>query len=77
LNNVPPLTEIADADLPGLFDNPDSRQLIHITYGELLKDREIGDEFFSALHRHIEQYWQALELHIGRHLETLGVGEAG
>jgi hypothetical protein len=77
LNNVPPLSEVSDAGLPGLFDNPDSRQLIHITYGELLKDEEIGGEFFAALHKHIEEYWKALEVHIGRHLETLGVRESG
>ena len=77
LNNVPPLSEISDAGLPGLFDNPDSRQLIHITYGELLRDEEIGREFFAALHKHIEEYWEALEAHIGRHLETLGVKKTG
>jgi hypothetical protein len=77
LDNVPQLTGLADADLRGLFDNPDSRQLIHITYGELLKDPEIGGLFFIALHGHIEEYWQALESHIGRHLENLGVGTGG
>jgi hypothetical protein len=77
LNNVPPLSEVSDAGLPDLFDNPDNRQLIHITYGELLKDEEIGAEFFAALHKHIEEYWKALEVHIGRHLETLGVRKSG
>ena len=76
LDNVPPLAELSDADLPGLFGNADSRQLIHITYGELLRDPEIGEPFFAALHEHIEEYWQALERHIGRHLEILGVGAA-
>jgi len=74
LDNVPPLAELSDPDLPGLFDNSDSRQLIHITYGELLRDPEIAESFFAALHEHIEEYWQALERHIGGHLETLGVG---
>jgi len=77
LNNVPPLSEVSDSGLPGLFDNPDARQLIHITYGELLRDEEIGLEFFEALHNHIEEYWQALDVHIGRHLETLGVKKSG
>jgi hypothetical protein len=77
LNNVAPLAEVSDADLPGLFDNPDSRQLIHITYGELLRDEDIGIEFFTALHKHIEEYWQALDVHIGRHLEILGVKKSG
>ncbi len=73
LANVPPLAQLTDGELPVLFDNPDARQLIHITYGELLRDREIGPEFYGALERHLETYWQALERHIGRHLDTLGV----
>ncbi|MCK5008691.1 MAG: hypothetical protein KAR73_14960, partial [Spirochaetales bacterium] len=77
LSNVPPLSEVSDAGLPGLFDNPDARQLIHITYGELLRDEELGPAFFEALHNHIEEYWQALDVHIGRHLETLGVKKSG
>lgn len=73
LANVPPLDGLADAELEGLFDNRDARQLLHITYGELLRDTEIGPAFFAALLRHIEQYGSALEAHIGRHLQTLGV----
>jgi len=73
LNNVPPLSELSDSGLPGLFENPDARQLIHITYGELLKDGELGPAFFEALNKHMEEYWAALGKHIGRHLETLGV----
>jgi len=73
LENVPELGALKDGELPSLFDNPDSRQLIHITYGELLRDRELGLEFFEALHAHIEEYWEAVERHTDRHLKTLGV----
>lgn len=73
LGNVPPLDTLADGELPGLFENPDARQLIHITYGELLRDPGIGEAFFAALERHLEEYWAGLEAHIGRHFQTLGV----
>jgi hypothetical protein len=73
LDNVPPLDGLQDAELPGLFDNPDARQLVHITYGELLRDAELGPAFFAGLERHLEEYWAALEAHIGRHLRALGV----
>jgi hypothetical protein len=73
LHNVPPLESLEDRELPSLFDNPDARQLIHITYGELLRDRELGLGFFEALHDHIEKYWEAVQGHTRRHLETLGV----
>jgi hypothetical protein len=73
LGNVPPLEKLKDSELPGLFENPDARQLIHITYGELLRDPGVGEAFFAALGRHLEEYWAALEAHIGRHFQTLGV----
>jgi len=73
LDNVPALDTLTDAELPGLFDNRDARQLIHITYGELLRDPGIGGPFFAALQRHIDEYGAALEAHIGRHFQTLGL----
>jgi len=77
LDKVPSLDEIADADLPSLFEKRDSRQLIHITYGELLKDEELGPCFYDALHRHREAYCSAVELHTKHHLESLGVLRSG
>ena len=38
-----------------------------------LQDRELGREFFEALHDHIEEYWVAVAAHTERHLKTLGV----
>ncbi len=73
LRRVPPLDGLADAELPALFDNPDARQLLHITYGELLRDPELGPAFFAGLD--LEEYFNALEAHIGRHLRSLGVPE--
>jgi hypothetical protein len=73
LGKVPALNSLADRELPQLFANPDARQLIHITYGELLRDADLKGEFFAALGRHIEAYWQALQEHIGRHLDRLGL----
>jgi hypothetical protein len=77
LDNVPPVDSLEDRELPSLFDNPDGRQLIHITYGELLRDPELGPAFFEALHDHIEEYWAAVGKHTERHLETLGVRQDG
>jgi hypothetical protein len=38
-----------------------------------MKDQAFKDHFFSALRRNREEYWAALERHIGRHLEALGI----
>jgi hypothetical protein len=74
-DNLPHLETLADGQLPGLLDDPDGRQLIHITYGELLRDPQLGQAFFAGLERHLEEYWTALEAHIGRHLQALEVRE--
>jgi hypothetical protein len=73
LSRIPDLKDLADADLPDLLAQRDARQLVHITYGELMKDQAFKDHFFSALRRNREEYWAALERHIGRHLEALGI----
>ena len=73
LSRLPDLTSLADADLPDLLEQRDARQLVHITYGELMRDEAFKERFFGALHRNREEYWTDLEGHIGRHLQALGV----
>ena len=77
LGAVPDLRKLPDAALPGLLDQRDARQLVHVTYGEILKDAAFKEQFFAALGRRLEEYWSALERHVGRHLELLGVPRAG
>jgi hypothetical protein len=77
LDKVPSLDSLEDRELPGLFEQPDARQLIHITYGELLRDEALGPAFFQALHRHTEEYWTAVRKHMERHLRALGVKRNG
>jgi len=76
LDAVPEVAKLSDDQLPGLLDEKDSRQLVHITYGEVLRDAAFKVQVFSALERHLEAYWDGLERHIGRHLELLGVPPA-
>jgi len=73
LDNVPGLSGLEDDELPGLFENPDARQLIHITYGEILSDPSLRESFPLVLERHMEAYWAALIRHIGRHLDLLKI----
>ena len=80
LNNIPALDTLTYAQLPDLFKNNDSRQLIHITYGLILNEKnEDGTERFrsrlyQAWRTHAEEYAQNLEKHIGHHLELLYSG---
>jgi len=78
LDNIPDLSELADEDLPSLFDNNDGRQLIHITYGLILQAREGGnylfrDQLYEVWDRYEAEYSQHLFEHIGRHIKELGV----
>jgi hypothetical protein len=73
LDNLPDPATASEAKLLALFAEPDARQVLHITYGEILGDAELSRRFYEVLRLNIEGYWQALEEHIGRHLELLGV----
>ncbi len=73
LGNLPDIKLLADGQLPNILENPDARQVLHITYGEMLKDGELNGEIYRSLYNHIEEYWDELERHIGRHLKSLHV----
>ncbi|MBN2980043.1 tagaturonate epimerase family protein [Cohnella algarum] len=79
LDNIRPLKEVTDEELPKYMEENDARQLLHITYGILLQaKREDGsslfrDEFFRTLSEREEDYAHALKKHIGKHLDLLGV----
>jgi len=73
MQNLPNIDDLTDQDLLSLFSNPDARQVMHVTYGEILRNTEYKDEIYSVLQSHIESYWLSLEKHIGKHLETLAV----
>ena len=78
-SRIPPLDQILDCDLPDLMNQDDARQLMHITYGILLKAMKADgsslfrDDFYQVLAEHENAYMVALDLHIGRHLDQLGL----
>jgi hypothetical protein len=79
LDNIPGLESLKDDELPGLFDNNDCRQLIHITYGHILTHKKsdgsfaFKDRLYQFWAAHEEVYAAALMKHIGKHLDLLGV----
>jgi hypothetical protein len=73
LKAVKQASEVKNEALPDYLDDPNARQLLHITYGGLLNDSEIRREFFNTLNDHEEEHYAALEKHIGKHIELLGV----
>jgi hypothetical protein len=79
LKTIPDVDKLSDRELPGLFNQNDSRQLIHITYGLILTKKNADgsfafrDRLYKFWKDHEEDYAQALEKHIGKHLTELGV----
>jgi hypothetical protein len=66
LDRVPPVGPMGDADLPGLLDQFDARQVLHITFGSVVS--RLGAELLAVLDSHEEAYYGALERHFVKHL---------
>lgn len=68
LENTPPPAALGDDQLPGLLDQFDARQVLHVTFGSVL------DTFGTALHDHLAQsegeYHQYLKTHFDKHLRA-------
>jgi hypothetical protein len=76
LSRIPPIAGVADEDLPGYLERPESRQLLHISYGGLLTDTALGPKFFGFLTGSEEAHYGCVRDHIRRHIELLGVPHA-
>lgn len=79
LTTLPDLKTLPDAKLEGLFDNNDGRQLLHVTFGSVLNEKDakgglrFKDRFFQVLRDQEEMYAQVLQAHFVRHMESLGM----
>jgi hypothetical protein len=82
LKKIPNADKLSDSELPELFDQNESRQLIHITYGLILNKKNADgsfvfkDRLYNLWRDRAEDYAQALVKHIGKHLTLLGVKKA-
>ena len=77
LNKIPALDTLSDAELPTLFTMNDARQLIHITYGFILTEKNADGSyrFKNRLYKFWREneavYSDMLYAHIGKHLAIL------
>ncbi len=74
---IAPLADRSDAQLPAYLDDAGCRQLLHISYGGLLRDPEVRERYFAALHAHESPHVANVRNHIVRHLELLGAPKSG
>ena len=79
IDNIPDIDNLTDEELPSLFDMPDSRQVIHITYGLILQAKDedgdylFKDKLYDIWNTYEEEYANLLIAHIGKHLQKLGL----
>ncbi len=66
LDKVPAPAKLANADLPGLLDQFDARQVLHVTFGSVLE--RFGPRMMAALRANEETHYDMLEKHFWRHL---------
>src|SRR5690606_24714473 len=71
IDNIPDIDNLTDGELPSLFDMPDSRQVIHITYGLILQAKDedgdylFKDKLYDIWNTYEEEYANLLIAHIG------------
>jgi len=79
LSCIPDIDTIPDDELTNLFKQNDSRQLIHITYGSILRAKNdekkyiFKDRIYKILFEYEEDHYLELSNHIRRHLELLNL----
>ena len=70
---------LEDGMLPALMEQNDARQVLHITYGSILQEKDAGGEYvfrngiYQTLNEYAEDYGACLAKHMQRHLHLLGV----
>lgn len=72
-SKIPPLDEVTDVDLPSYLINTNSRQMLHISYGGILKNTALREELYRALHRLEEEHYRMVASHLAKHIELLGL----
>ncbi len=73
ISRIGDVDAMPDNDLPKLMEMNEARQLLHITYGPILRDKTIRPLFFAAMHKFEKQYCEKLKSHFEKHLRLLGV----
>ncbi len=65
--NVDNIPHVADANLPSLLDHFDTREVLHVSFGQVLA--QFYDAIYAVLNTHIESYHTVLHRHFKRHIQ--------
>ena len=79
VSKMPPLESVSDAELIALFDEFNTREVIHVTFGSVLHNPELREPFFNTLKDNEEVHYRTLETHFNRHFSpfagAIGAGD--
>jgi hypothetical protein len=67
---IPDVGALKDKKLVKLLDQDDARQVLHVTYGQVLTTERFRKAIYEAMFAHEEAYYAALGERISRHLPT-------
>lgn len=79
LNKVPDPDALADQDLERFLDENDARQVLHLTFGSTLTEKDdrgrylFREKILKILHDHEEEHYQVLQELFTAHLEAFGI----
>ena len=77
VGKIAALERVFDGELVKYLDDDNSRQLLHITYGFILKDDDLRTEIYNTLNLNEDHYIERLVSHMNRHLVQLGLKSKG
>jgi hypothetical protein len=75
LRKAPLAADVPVGDLPGLLEQFDAREILHVTFGSVLKETgpdgklRFKDTLFALLRSNPEAYARNLETHFVKHLK--------
>lgn len=75
LGHSAPQENVSDEELPGLLERFDEREILHVTFGSVLKDPRFHTRLIKLLRSAPESYASNLERHFLRHLKPFTGGE--
>ena len=67
VSRIPALSSIDDQALPQLVDHYDARQVLHVAFGALFRQRALREDLFATLRANEEVYETIIEAHFTRH----------
>lgn len=80
-SKVPEPSELSDQQLPGVLDQFDGREMLHVTFGSVLTWKDghqyrFRNRLLFALRENEERYYQVLRSHLGRHAVPFKTGKS-